>query len=106
MKKPRVLHTFESLAESWISDATKRKAVTATDPVADTLKYAAAELLERVRLASCDTDEMTAEEFAARHQVLPATVRRWCKSGRIGARLTPNGYRIPADAIPPMRKAS
>ena len=101
----RALRSFESLAESWVSDASRRHAVTSADPVADTLKYAAAELLERVRLAQCDSDEITVEEFASKHRVLAATVRRWCRSGRLGARSTPNGYLIPVDAIAPLRKA-
>lgn len=101
----RIIRQFETLAESWIAEEKRRRQVTEVDAVADTLRYAAAELLERVRLASCDTEELTAEEFAQRHRVTPATVRRWARRGRLGARLTPAGYVIPADAIPPLKRA-
>lgn len=101
----RVIRQFETLAESWLAEEKRRRQVTEVDAVADTLRYAAAELLERVRLASCDADEMTVEEFARRHRVTVATVRRWSRAGRLGARRTPAGYSIPADAIPPMKRA-
>lgn len=100
----KTLRPFEVLAEKWIAEAKRRHQVTAVDAVADTLKYVAGELLEHVRLASFNTDELTVDQFAEKHGVLDATVRRWCRTERIGARLTPLGYRIPTDAVPPVRR--
>lgn len=100
------LRDIEGLAESWIQESERRHKVSAVDPVADALTYAAAELLERLRLLKTSGAEMSVEDFAAAHHVEGATVRRWCRTGRIiGARLTPNGYKIPADAKPPLRRA-
>lgn len=104
MKCPLV--PFEQLASAWIAEAKRRRTVTALDAVADTLEYVAGELLERVRLSAFAFDEVTVEQFAQTHRVLPATVRRWCRQNRLGARRTPNGYVIPANAVPPLRKAS
>lgn len=98
---------LESLANSWVEEAGRRHKVSAVDPVADALTYTAAELLERLRLLKTSGAELNVEDFAHAHNVEGATVRRWCRTGRIiGARLTPNGYKIPADAKPPLRKAS
>lgn len=97
---------LEQLASGWISEVKRRRQFTAVDPVADTLEYCAGELNERIRLASFAQAEVTVDQFAELHRVLPATVRRWCRQNRLGARLTPGGYVIPADAIPPLRRAS
>lgn len=98
------LRPIEKLAEDWIAEAKRRRQVTTVDAVADTLQYTAAELLETVRLASFETNELTVEQFAAKHHVISATVRRWCRTERLSARLTPAGYLIPADAQPPIRR--
>lgn len=104
--KKGALSPIEQLASAWAAEAKRRRQFTAVDPVADTLEYCASELNERIRLASFAQVEVTVEQFAELHHVLPATVRRWCRQKRLGARLTPSGYVIPAESIPPLRKAS
>jgi len=75
----------DQLAEEWLTDATKRRRITARDIAADTLEYAAAALREAVAVHAAGDTPLSVAEFAALHQVPEPTVRRWCANGAIRA---------------------
>ncbi len=74
------------IAASWQQDATKRKKLSAADPVADALEYCASELLFEMESAIDDDDELSVAEFADLHGKARSTVRNWCAKGLITCR--------------------
>lgn len=91
---------FVNAARSWKEEAKKRRAISATDPVADTLEYCAGELAARLQEAEQTTQGLTVEEYARLDhvRVTPQTVRTWIRRGQLAAIDTPTGYRIARDA--------
>lgn len=96
----QALGEVRSVAKAWRDEASKRKGITPTDPVADTLVYCAGELEQRVVMLESDiaTAVQTVEERAAAEGVTPQTVRAWIRNGELTARRGANGYEIPRDA--------
>lgn len=94
------LGQVRSVAKAWREEASKRKGITPTDPVADTLVYCAGELEQRVVMIESDiaTAMQTVEERAAVEHVTPQTVRSWIRNGELTARRGANGYEIPREA--------
>lgn len=87
----------------WLRDqAAARLAQAAPDPVADNMQKVAGELEARLAAARQRTRRLTPAEYGAlpHVQVTAQTVRTWCRAGELpGARETPHGWEIPADAV-------
>lgn len=99
---PRVWSDLRQLAGSWKEEADRRRAVFAADPAAGALDYAAAELVETVRLLEGRTLMLTTSEFGQAHGVCAQTVRNWCARGAVAGAIMMGGeWRIPRDAAPP-----
>lgn len=94
--------TIESVARDWRAEAERRRGISATDPVADTLAYCAGELVNRVHaLTFVVKDGQTVDAFAAKHDVTAQTVRQWCRRALVPAQLTSRGWIIAATAERP-----
>lgn len=95
-----IVTPFVSAARSWKQEAAKRRAISAVDPVADTLEYCAGELAERIRDAELANEGLTVEQYARlpHVSVTAQTVRNWIRRGQLAAVETPNGYRIARSA--------
>lgn len=102
-----VLTTAEGAARGWRQEAEKRRAISAVDPVADTLEYCAGELAARLAEAASADVGLTVEQYAGLPEVdvTPQTVRNWIRRGELAAIETPKGYRI-ARAAKRIRRAS
>lgn len=94
----------QRLAARWLEEAARRRKLSRLDAIADVLDYCAGELLEVAAAAREAELEDTVEEYARLEQVTPATVRKWCRRGKVVARKTAKGYRIPRvqPTTPPM----
>lgn len=92
-----IISVMKSTATGWKREAEKRREISGTDPVADTLEYCAGELAARLRDASEERYE-TVEVRAKREGVTPQTVRTWIRTNQLAAEEGPKGYRIPRDA--------
>lgn len=93
------------VARTWKQEAEKRRSISKTDPVADTLEYCAGELAARLKAVEETAQFLTVAEFAQRESVTEQTVRNWIKNKRIVAIDTPKGYKIDAQQIAPLRRA-
>lgn len=94
--------TIESVARDWRAEAERRRGISATDPVADTLAYCAGEIETRVRsLTFVARDGVTVDAFAATCEVTAQTVRQWCRRAMVPAQLTSRGWLIAATAKRP-----
>lgn len=97
------LREVHAAADAWRSEAARRRALTAHDPAADVLEYAARDLIERVRPLASPTATLTARQYAAEHRVRVQTVLGWIRRGLLPAAAGPHGYEIPATTKPPTR---
>lgn len=87
---------FEKMVESWRSEVARRRKVTGVDPIADAIDYCAAQLEVEVKEAKAEDQYLSVAEYAALTGKTTATVRKWCRLGRIHAEKTVDGdYRIP-----------
>ena len=99
-----VIGAAEGVARGWREEADRRRELSKTDPVADTLAYCAGELLARLRPVSItERDSVSVERFAELMGVSAQTVRQWCRRGLVPARMVGTGWMIRADAERPGR---
>jgi hypothetical protein len=100
-----ILSRANAAAITWEDTARKRRLLSATDPVADTLEFCAREL--RLTLDNAALEEVTIAEFARMHDRSEITVRRWCRDGLLGRKVGKE-YRIRrGESVPTFgRKAS
>jgi hypothetical protein len=105
MSDSPIVSVMKSTATGWKREAEKRRAVSKTDPVADTLEYCAGELAARLRDASAADQYETVEERARRERVTPQTVRNWIRTSQLAAEEGAKGYRIRRDAMRVRRSA-
>lgn len=94
-----VLTAVKGVTDTWMQEADKRRRISKSDPVADTLEYCAGELKSRLRSVHED-NRLTVEQYAKlpHVDVTPQTVRIWIRTGQLQAIDTPKGYKIAADA--------
>lgn len=94
-----VVSAVVGVTRTWADEAKKRRAISKTDPVADTLEYCAGELESRLRAVQ-DDNRLSVEQYAKlpHVDVTPQTVRGWIRTGQLQALDTPKGYRIAPDA--------
>lgn len=91
------IDSARGLVAKWRGDATIRRKVTDTDPIAAALDYCAAEL--QAALADQAESPLTPEEFAAREHVTAQAVTRWCRIGELEAYRDQKGrWHIPPHA--------
>ena len=101
---------LRTTADGWATEATRRRALTATDPAADTLDHCAAGLRAQVDALARDTYWVSVEDYARLHHCTPATVRARLRRGDYvagtAAVQTAKGWRLRPDAVPgkPLRK--
>ena len=93
-----VFASFRAVAEGWQAEAARRRKISATDPVADSLAYCAGELLSQVAQLSSDTAWLSVADFAQLSRVTPQTVRTWIRKGTLEAVATPGGWMIRREA--------
>jgi hypothetical protein len=101
-----VFAQLRAMKDNWHSEAARRRKVTSTDPVADTIDYCAGEAEQLLARLEEDTTTLSPSEFGKLHKTSPQTVTAWCRSGKI-AGAVPNGrsWRIPRSARAPRRRA-
>ena len=95
-----VVGAIERVSRTWREEAHKRRGISSTDPVADTLEYCAGELTARLRTITQETEYLSPEEYARlpHVDVTPQTVRHWIRTNQLPAEHGPKGYRIPKSA--------
>lgn len=83
------------------AEVTRRRSVTAVDPVADTTEYWAVDLARLLEDMDHKYSTVSAAEYAKIHGGVPSSVRRWCEHGEIaGAQKDAAGeWRIPRGAV-------
>ena len=101
-----VIATVEGMANGWAQEAAKRRKISATDPVADTLEYVAGEVRSELQTIKTASHWLTVEEYAVLKDKSEQTVRSWIRKGLIPARRGKDGYRIPRDAHPKRKRAA
>lgn len=89
-----IVARLTALAESWRTDASRRRAMSNGDLAADILEFCASELDEEMRDAAEADEELSVAQYAALHGRSVSTVRRWCQLGYIVARPVGRGYVI------------
>jgi hypothetical protein len=94
------------LARTWREEVEERRRISKIYPIADTLDYCAGELAARLQAVEQTSKRLTVAEFAAREEVTEQTVRNWIRGERIAAVRTPNGWRIEASQVAPLRSGS
>lgn len=96
-----LLREFEQKAKAWQLDVLSMREKSAVNPPADTLEYAAKDLLALVHVVRAKAARLTPTQYARLHKTSEQTVRRWCAKGELpGARQTSRGeWEIPADAV-------
>lgn len=101
-----VFAQLRAMKDNWHSEAARRRKVTSTDPVADTIDYCAGEAEQLLARLEEDTSTLTPGEFAKLHKTTPQTVSAWCRSGKLtGAIPSGRTWRIPRTAKAPRRRA-
>lgn len=95
-----VFAAIQTVADGWSKEVTTRRRLTTTDPVADTLEYAAGELAAEVARLREDCRTLTPEQYAELKAggVTAQTVRNWIHEGELEAYRGPKGWLIPAQA--------
>jgi hypothetical protein len=91
-----VFASIRSQCKAWEKEAAHRRAISSSDPVADTLIWCASELEEAIRLLENDSEWLTPEEYGAQYkpEISGQTVRNWIHRGELKAEHTAKGYRI------------
>lgn len=98
---------IKGLQRTWHNEAERRRKVTSTDPVADTIDYCAGEVEQLVKRLEEDTAMLTPGEYAKLHKTTPQTVTAWCRAGKIaGAEPKGRSWLIPRTAAAPRRRAA
>lgn len=100
MTKPRWLEELEEGVKQLDAEVAQRKAISAFDPVADGINYAAREMRTRLATLTAPGRELTPAEWAGEQDppVSEQTVRNYIKAGRLDARRTATGFAILANA--------
>lgn len=93
-----VVGAVERVAKTWRDEAVKRRGISKSDPVADTLDYCAGEIAARIRAVAAESALETVEQRAKREGVTPQTVREWIRKNELPAQHGAKGYRIPREA--------
>jgi hypothetical protein len=93
-----VIRKVEATARTWRAEAEKRRGISKSDPVADTLEYCAGELTTGLKMVAAETQFLSVEQFARKERVTPQTVRAWIRENRLAAEPGVKGYRIAKDA--------
>ena len=98
--KDDIVSAVEAVTRTWESEASKRRHISKTDPVADALEYCAGEIVSRVKAVQLSAPGLTVEQYAKlpHVRVTPQTVRSWIRNRQLLAVETPKGYRISPDA--------
>jgi hypothetical protein len=96
-----ILADFRGKLGEMRAEVSRRRAVTAVDPVADTTEYWAGDLERMLNDMSRRYATVTPKEYAQIHGGVPSSVRRWCERGELaGAQQDATGqWRIPRGAI-------
>lgn len=89
-----VTSAVRGAVESYRDEAKKRREISKTDPVADTLEYIAADIAERLKEAEAASETLTVEQYARAEGVSVQTVRAWIRTHQLTATQTGKGYRI------------
>jgi len=97
--------TIRAVAHGWRDEAVRRRRITQTDPVADTLEHCASEVEDQVQDLEAGAHFVTVEDYAELTGKTPQTVRSWIRRGRLQAVSTKHGLRIRRDAEP-LKKVS
>jgi hypothetical protein len=92
-----VVSAVEGVTRTWKQEAVKRREISKTDPIADTLEYCAGEIASRLKAVTVD-HRLTVEQYAKREKVTPQTVRNWIRGGLLPAIESSKGYLISADS--------
>ncbi len=83
--------SLRALGDGWRAEAARRRRISATDPVADTLEHCAGELHAHVHELDGDTVWLGPEGYAELHHVTAQTVRNWIRHGELDATRTAAG---------------
>ena len=94
------------LADNWSAEGTRRRHLSAHDPLADVLDYCASELRDRLQEIARDARYLSPEEYARDHRVTPQTVRGWIRTGQLEAVRTGKGWQVPRLAERRLRKSA
>jgi hypothetical protein len=94
-----VFASLRAMGGGWQDEARRRRKISATDPIADSLDYCAGELGELVRQLEADTAWLTPGAYAEMHDVTPQTVRAWIRRGELDARDAGSGWLIRRSAV-------
>ena len=86
-----ILASSRAVAETWRDEATRRRKISPTDPVADTMEFCATELLDHLQGVDRQTHWLGSEDFAQLHGVTPQTVRNWIRNSELEAVKTEKG---------------
>lgn len=97
-KAPWVVR-LSAMVKDYRAEVERRRRISKHDSVADTLDYVSDELELAIGELTDPTRLRTAEQYAAEHDVTPATVLRWCRRGELSHRATSRGVLIPPDAV-------
>ncbi len=105
---PALRARVELVIGHWTAEAQRRREVSKTDPVSDTLEHCASKL--KLALDDDALTELTTADYARLHHRTEQTVRRWCRLGLIASRKQGAGYLIQRGTRPPtfggVRRAS
>lgn len=96
-----IMADLKGKVEEMRADVSRRRIITAVDPVADTTEYWAADLTRLLDDMRRKYATVTAKDYAQIHGGVPSSVRRWCARGELaGAQQDATGeWRIPRGAV-------
>lgn len=106
-----LLDEGRKLATSWQADADRRREISHSDPIADTLAHCASNLLARMQELDDGTLYLTvddwADQYGAKSGKAPPTtrtVRIWIHDGKLKAMGPKGKERVHRDALPKRAK--